>query len=101
MELRRNVFKFNNVIRLAKLSADPSTPENGYLYYNTTDNVIRKYENSSWGNISGDEIADNIFRILDDGDATKKIAFQASAITTGNTRTITMADADVDALCRC
>jgi hypothetical protein len=42
------------------------------------------------------EFADTDFRILDDGDSTKKIAFQASAITTATTRTITMANADVD-----
>ena len=42
------------------------------------------------------EFADNVFRIQDDGDATKEIAFQASAITTGTTRTITMPDANVD-----
>jgi hypothetical protein len=41
------------------------------------------------------EFADNVFRIQDEGDATKQIAFQASGITTGTTRTITMPDADV------
>ena len=44
----------------------------------------------------GDEFADDVFRIQDDGDATKEIAFQASGITTSTTRTITMPDADVD-----
>ncbi|TFH57820.1 MAG: hypothetical protein E4G91_10350, partial [Candidatus Zixiibacteriota bacterium] len=44
----------------------------------------------------GDEFADDVFRIQDDGDATKEIAFQASGITTGTTRTITMPNADVD-----
>jgi hypothetical protein len=39
---------------------------------------------------------DSLFSIYDDGDATKKIAFQASGITTGTTRTLTMADANVD-----
>lgn len=34
--------------------------------------------------------------IVDNTDATKKITFQASDITTGNTRTIIMADVDVD-----
>ncbi len=41
------------------------------------------------------EFADNLFRIFDDLDTTKKIAFQASSITTGTTRTITMADRDL------
>lgn len=39
---------------------------------------------------------DSVFRIVDDGDATKKIAFQAAGITTGTTRTITMPDANVN-----
>jgi len=42
------------------------------------------------------EFADNVFRVQDDGDATKEIAFQASGITTGNTRTITMPDTNVN-----
>jgi hypothetical protein len=41
------------------------------------------------------ERVDSVFRIVDDGDSTKKIAFQASGITTATTRTITMGDADV------
>jgi hypothetical protein len=42
------------------------------------------------------DFSDATFRIQDDGDATKEIAFQASGITTGTTRTITMANANVD-----
>jgi hypothetical protein len=41
------------------------------------------------------DVLDSTFAIKDDGDGTKKIAFQASGITTGTTRTITMPDADV------
>ncbi len=42
------------------------------------------------------EFEDNTFRILDEGDITKEIAFEADQITTATTRTITMADRDVD-----
>ena len=42
------------------------------------------------------EFSDNVFRIQDEVDATKEIAFQASGLTTSTTRTITMPDADVD-----
>lgn len=42
------------------------------------------------------EFIDNVFRILDDGDNTKEIAFQADQITTATTRTITMADQDIN-----
>ena len=43
----------------------------------------------------GTEMADNVFRIQDNGDATKEIAFEASGISTGTTRTITMPDSAV------
>ena len=49
--------------------------------------------------VAGDapgEYLDNTFRIKDNDDTTKKIAFQASGIATGQERTITMPDADVD-----
>lgn len=39
---------------------------------------------------------DSTFEIYDNGDATKKISFQASGITTATTRTITVPDANVD-----
>lgn len=46
---------------------------------------------------AGDATAfnDADFRVIDNGDNTKKIAFEASGISTGTTRTITMPDADV------
>tara|TARA_Y100001951_G_scaffold84075_1_gene73289 strand:- start:220 stop:801 length:582 start_codon:yes stop_codon:yes gene_type:complete len=39
--------------------------------------------------------ADNVFRIQDNSDATKQIAFEASGISSGTTRTVTMPDEDV------
>lgn len=42
------------------------------------------------------EFVDNTFRIFDNLDTTKKIAFQASPITTSTIRTITMVDADLN-----
>lgn len=41
------------------------------------------------------EFADNVFRIYDSVDTTKKIAFEATNITTANVRTITMLDEDL------
>jgi len=58
------------------------------------DYMPRRYEDElsfSAANV----FADDVFRIVDNADTTKKIAFQASGITTANVRTITMADADV------
>ena len=43
----------------------------------------------------GNELADNVFRIQDNSDATKEIAFEASGISSGTTRTITMPDSNV------
>lgn len=51
---------------------------------------------SALASAGGNEFADDVFRIQDNGDATKEIAFEASAITTSTVRTITMPDADVD-----
>lgn len=48
------------------------------------------------GSVVNSEFVDNAFRILDDADNTKEIAFQADQITTATTRTITMADYDID-----
>lgn len=39
--------------------------------------------------------ADNIFRIVGSGDATKKVAFEVDGLTTGTTRTATMPDRDL------
>ncbi len=44
------------------------------------------------------EFADNTFKIFDESDVTKVIQFQASGITSGNTRTITMVDEDITLL---
>jgi len=43
----------------------------------------------------GPEFADNLFRVTDDGDNTRKLAFECDQITTANTRTITMCDQDL------
>ena len=49
----------------------------------------------SWAAPSGgNEYVDNVFRIKDNGDATKKLAFEVSTITTATTRTLTVPDYD-------
>jgi hypothetical protein len=42
----------------------------------------------------GSSFADNVFEIFDNTDNTKKLAFQASGITTGTTRTLTIPNAN-------
>lgn len=44
----------------------------------------------------GTEFNDNVFRILDEGDTTKELAFSVGGITTATTRTITMDDRNID-----
>lgn len=46
------------------------------------------------GNATVSEFADTAFRVFDDGDATKLMAFQCSGITTATTRTYTVPNAD-------
>lgn len=48
----------------------------------------------SFLNEDSTEFLDSVFRIQDDGDTTKQIAFEASGITTATTRTLTVQDAD-------
>jgi len=73
------------------------TGGNYTLFDDTSDDLRGFSPNTAPGGSAGTsvEFTDNTFRIQDDGDNTKEIAFQASGITTGNTRTITMGDADV------
>lgn len=52
--------------------------------------------NSALATAGGTEFSDATFRIQDNGDPTKQIAFEASTVLTGTTRTITMPDANVD-----
>jgi hypothetical protein len=44
--------------------------------------------------IPGDTFTDDTFRISDDGDSTKKLAFECSGITTSTTRTMTVPDSN-------
>jgi hypothetical protein len=46
------------------------------------------------GATGGNEFADNVFRIQDDGDSTKEMAFEISGLTTATTRTWTLPDSN-------
>ena len=64
-------------------------------YINTlSSNVQTQIDDIVAGTV--EDVKDNVFTICDDLDSTKDIAFQASGITSGNTRTITMADQNID-----
>lgn len=49
--------------------------------------------NSWWAVVSGTSYADNVFRVYDNADATKLLAFELSGVTTGTTRTLTVPNA--------
>jgi len=54
----------------------------------------QKGDTGSTGGV-GNELADNVFRVIDNSDNSKKIAFEASGISGSTTRTITMPNSDV------
>lgn len=71
--------------------------------------IFPLYDNSAgdnagitWANLKTEidsgitpEFADNVFRIQDNGDATKELAFEVSGIATGTTRTITVPNSNL------
>jgi hypothetical protein len=102
---------------LGAKSSDPTLDNDGDalttgdLYFNTASNILKVYTGSAWtaaaldasvlATLTGTEtltnktVKDDSFYVVDQGDVSKKIAFQASGISTSNTRTITMPDSDV------
>jgi len=52
-----NIFKFGQSIKLVSLASDPSSPENGQLFYNTTTNTIRQYVNGAWASIAAGSVS--------------------------------------------
>lgn len=75
-----------------------TSPADGAMIFNTTASEYQVYHTSAWNSLGGSSttFADNVFRVQDNGDATKQIALEASGITTATTRTITMPDANVN-----
>lgn len=64
------------------------------LIYDTNDSRWRVIGGSGSG--GGSTFLDSAFRILDNGDITKQLAFEVSAITTGTTRTWLIPDISID-----
>ena len=103
---------------LGAKSSDPATDNDGDalnagdLYFNTSSNTLMVYSGSAWQvaaisasglvTLTGTEtltnktVKDDSFNVVDQGDVSKKIAFQASGISTSTVRTITMADQNID-----
>jgi hypothetical protein len=45
--------KFLTPVGLVALSADPVSGYDGQIYFNTQDNVLKIYHNSTWNEVSG------------------------------------------------
>lgn len=79
----------------ASLVGVNGTPTN---YSPSANNVQKHLEaiDSALASAGSADFSDAMFRISDDGDSSKKIAFQASGISASTVRTITMPDANVN-----
>jgi hypothetical protein len=62
----------------------------------TIKEALQSLETAVEAAVTDTDFSDDSFRISDDSDATKKIAFEASEITAATVRTITMPDSNVD-----
>lgn len=81
--------------------ATPSTPASGFLtIYAKSDSNLYCLNDAGTefkltpAGASGTEFEDDVFRINDEGDPTKQLAFSVGGITTLTTRTLTAPDAD-------
>lgn len=77
-----------------------SSPVAWTIVANSTTGDLEVWNGSSWVSLTsaagGTEFADDVFRIQDNADATKELAWQISGITTGTTRTITPANENMN-----
>jgi hypothetical protein len=83
---------------VARITLRYTTAASGtWVVHNTTDLRGRTPGTASGTSLASQvEFPDNTFRIFDEADDTKELAFSVGGITTSTTRTITMPDADVD-----
>ena len=84
---------------IARVTLRYQTADSGTITVVATENLrglVPSTAAGGGGTSSGAEFSDNLFRVQAVSDITKKIAFDASAITTGNTHIVSMPDAPVD-----
>jgi hypothetical protein len=62
------------------------------IYYRSATGGTSRDADYTFGGTLGDVFADNVFLLYDNADSTRNLQFQLSGITTGTTRTLTVAD---------
>ena len=90
----------DGVMSLANTGTTPETPATGtgVKVYTTGDETYRVRPDGTvdaWGSggANGSTFKDNAFSVVDNGDATKVLAFEVSGVSTGTTRTLTVPNA--------
>ena len=94
-----NIFKVSQPVRVGNLGTTPTDVSAGAIFWKTgTGAGLYVADGSAYAQlaISTTEFLSSAFRIKDDSAPTKKISFDASAITAGQTRSLKMPDANVD-----
>lgn len=80
-------------LRLSGVASDPGTPSNGDIIYHTTDG-FKFRQGAAWLQFLTSEVLDNTFRVVDNGDTSKKLALQLSGVSAATTRVATVPDRD-------
>jgi hypothetical protein len=75
--------------------APSGTCPTGKIYGRQSNGHVYGCASGTWAdNFFSGSVSDSSFRVQDNGDATKQLAFEVSGITTGTTRTITVPDSN-------
>ena len=86
-------------VNVGSHTADPSTPTEGDVYYNSSTDKFRCYQNSAWVDCIGSgaslPVVDTTSIVEGSADNTKEIRFEVDGLTTGTVRVLTPPDADI------
>lgn len=81
-------------VNLVPGAGDPSSPQNGDIWYNSTSNTLRARQAGRSVDLFTPVFSDGEFKLQDDVDPTKQVVFQIAALPTGTTRTINLPNAN-------